>query len=162
MKCLVSPLSYFGATRLSLAWIKMRCPTPSQLWARKVDEIRQWHSPAFCAGPSNCLWWARAERVAGHRLYKVPLPAAGELAADSLPPSQLPRQHLSLGMIGGVGCCLFALLLEAVWALLGREGRELRTALLISTERSRTAYMAYWRHRYLGHRLLKLLTDTLG
>lgn len=157
MKCLVSPLSYFGAARLSLAWIKIRCPTLSQLRARIVDEIRQRGSPAFCAGPSHSRRSARAERVAGHELYQAALPAADRTGCWF--PSSLTTSKAA-PLFGYNWRCwrLFALLLEAVWVLLGRE---LRTGLLNSAERSRTAYMAYWSCRYLGYPLLRLLTDIL-
>lgn len=126
MKCLVLPFSYFGAARLSLAWLKISCPTLSQLWARKVDEKWQRDSPAFCAGLSHSprlAGWedCRAWAVAGSSAYSRQRGLQGmgstrqlclqqaELAADSLPPSQPPRQHLSSGTNGGVGrrllCC---------------------------------------------------------
>lgn len=57
--------------------------------------------------PTASDW--QAERIAGPGQYQAALPTADRVAADSLPPSQLPRQHLSLGTNEGAGrrllCC---------------------------------------------------------
>lgn len=122
MKCLVSPFSYFGAARFSLAWLKIRCPTLSQLWARKVDEKQQRDSPAFCAGLSHSLRSAPAERIAGHGQYQAALPTTDRAGCRF--PSSLTASKVA-PLFGHKWRCWtpFALLLEAVWVLLGRELR---------------------------------------
>lgn len=155
LKCLVSPPSSFGGARLPLAWMKIKCPTLRQLWARKADGIWQRDSPALCTGPPHSPWSAQAERTAGHRLYQAALPTA-DRAACWFPSSLTASKAAPLFGYKWRRWRLFALLREAACVLLGRTG------LLSSAERSRAVYMACWSHKYLGYSLWRLLTDILG
>lgn len=153
MKCLVSPLSYFGATSLSLAWIKISYLTVNYEQGKlKYDS-------------KTALPFAQVLPTArdGHRLRGLQDVGCTrqlclqqtEPTADSLPPSQLPRQHLSLGANGGVGGCL-----RCCWRL-SSAGRRAENWLTQQCRKEQDCLYGF-HHRYLGYPLLRLLTDISG